>query len=259
MEGLLGRFPQLVINPQTVRRNFAIAMPELTESQLQALVKDVGRGFGRVLGELPHLQSFQKNRHGASLVLHNAPPPDLIDAGPVILIGAHAGNWEVNCAAFAMLGRPVVTVYSVLGEPAADREMTRMRTATGQEMVERQVAVRACMRALQQGKNVAMLVDHRVKSGHVVPFFGREAIFSHLPARLAIRFGHPIISASQKRLGRIAYEVRFSAPIYPDKNLSPERAEWDLTARMAAAIEATIRANPSDWFCATRRWPHDMM
>jgi KDO2-lipid IV(A) lauroyltransferase len=54
-------------------------------------------------------------------------------------------------------------------------------------------AVRKMMEALRGGRGLFILMDHRVDDGEWLPFFGHQAQTATTPARLARRFGCPIL------------------------------------------------------------------
>ena len=100
---------------------------------------------------------------------------------------------------------------------------------------------------------VALLVDQNVISGIDVEFFGRPTRLTHLPGRMALKFGCPIIPAEAVRLGPGHLKAVFHEPIWPGGQAG-ENAAQELTQRMASVIEGCIRRHPDEWFCNKRRW-----
>ncbi|MDP4822862.1 MAG: lysophospholipid acyltransferase family protein [Aestuariivirgaceae bacterium] len=217
-----------------------------------ALLATVLESFGGIAASIPHLRNILEGRRGASLTVlgaENLPP------GATIFVGAHVKNWEVGTLAMVKAARPALFVYSALSRPWADALLQRLRCAAADSLafVEKDKALRACITHLQNGGSLGLVIDQRTDSGHHVEFFGRKARFTHMPARLALRFNCPIIPL--QGVGDDAdaqFVVRFLQPILPQG-----KTELQITREMAGAIEGIIAQDPGECFCNKRRWPKE--
>ena len=79
---------------------------------------------------------------------------------------------------------------------------------------------------------------------------GQDTVFFLGPEAIARAAGCPIVYVAVERLRRGHYRVSMDPLVGHDEDL-PEGAMID---RYAARTEAQIRAHPSDWLWAYRRW-----
>jgi KDO2-lipid IV(A) lauroyltransferase len=106
---------------------------------------------------------------------------------------------------------------------------------------------------MKEGGSIGLLVDQRVKRGVEIDFFGRPAIFTDLPARLAMKFNCPIIPIEAMRLDPRHCQVMIHEPIWPGEDRG-EHAVRDLTQQMVSVIEDSIRKRPGEWYSDKARW-----
>lgn len=178
-----------------------------------------------------------------------------IEAGRgVILLGAHAGNWQ---AAGHLLSRYDTPVNLVVLENEIERIRAMTERATAGRSF-RLIAVDAeftqafeIMAALRRGEIVAIHGD-RVYAGRAVrvPFLGREAPFPVGPYMLAAVSGAALVQVFAMREGTGRY--RFIAH-EPQWLVRPPRRERQEFFRLHAALyaerlEAITRRYPYQWF-----------
>lgn len=178
-----------------------------------------------------------------------------IEAGKgVIMLGAHAGNWQ---AAGHLLQRYDTPVNLVVLENEAER----IRNLTERAMPGRSFRVIGVdpefsqsfeiLAALRRGEIVALHGD-RVHGGRAVrvPFLGREASFPAGPYLLAAASGAALVQVFAMR--EAGWRYRFVA-YEPDWLTSPRRPEREAflnqqVAKYAARLEATMRRYPLQWY-----------
>lgn len=253
LASVFSRVSWLFLKQRKFRGNLRAALPDLDERTLDDTIKRMAANFGRYVAEVVHISKFKNGAQGTSITCVASDGSPFECRGPAIYIGAHLGSWELVPIVLQRNSNPVTIIYSLVDIPLIDRLFLSLRRKTGASYVEKSEALRACMKAMQRGESVALLVDQRVESGIEVDFFGRMSVFTPLPARLALRFNCPIIPCEAVRVSPGQIQVNFHAPILP----SPERgkdAEIELTQKMANAIEDAISRNPDTWFCNKRRW-----
>ncbi len=242
----LGRhFGMRLLRQKNFQRNFAIAFPE---QSTDALVQEAAAHFGAVAAFYPHLRNLREGKRGASLELEGW---EHVPEGPAIFIGAHVKFWEAGPLALERTGKRQLMIYSSLGVRWLAHLLQAYREqGANVAFVEKADALRACLEHLKAGGSLGLLMDQRTDSGLDVPFFGRPARFTHLPARLALRFNLPIIPMQDLSDGTARMRARFLSPLYPQG-----KTELQITAELASIIETIIRQNPGQWFCNKRRWP----
>ena len=251
---VVSRLAPFVVKGRKMNKNLARAFPDLEPGEIDPLCRRIAANFGRLLAEIVHIPAFASGTQGTRLAVTGATGYPLDQKGQAIFVSAHLGNWELAPIVFAKHDHPLTIIYSRLGIESVDRRLLELREKTGQTYVEKSEALRACVQALKQGRSIALLADQSVLSGIEVDFFGQPTLFTHLPARMALKFNLPIIMCESFRVAPGHVEVTLHEPIWPGA-MRGDAAERALTQRMARAIEAAIRRHPDQWFCNKRRWP----
>jgi KDO2-lipid IV(A) lauroyltransferase len=253
MAVVIGKFARFFVKEKAITRNLRAAFPDLGESSLDVMRRKVYANFGRLIAEIVHIPSFASNRHGTIMEAEGALDYPLVQRGQAIYVSAHLGNWELLPILFKWQNLPLTIIYSPIGRRQIDSKLMTSRRKTGAVYVEKSGALRSCVAAMKRGESIALLVDQRVDSGIEVDFFGRRTLFTHMPARMALKFNCPIIFAKSVRVGTGHVQAFFNEPIWPGTERG-KQAEEDLTRRLAKMTEDCIRQHPEQWFCSKRRW-----
>ncbi len=241
-----------------VRANLALAFPEKSSAEIDALARRIWGNFGAVLAEYPHLAALADNRDGqrVEVVAKTDLQPYCEARKSAVFAAAHLGNWEFCPIAGSRLGLPVTVIYSPQKNPLLDRMLLRKRQALGCNFLTKNDSMRATVKLLTSGQSIGLLVDQRVDSGDPIPFFGIAAATTSSPARLALKFGCDLIPSQVERLQGAHFRVTFHPPVEPDDDGADTRTQvLQMTRKLNAIFEDWIRQNPEQWFCSKRRWP----
>lgn len=236
-----------------MRRNIREAFPDLEATEVDALASQMLASFGRHVAEISHISDFRDGVNGARIDWSTPDGSEFTGEGPAIYVGGHVGSWELAPLVFQHVGRPITVIYSPNKNPIIDNLLLAQRAETGGKYVEKIKALKPCFQALDRGESVALLVDQRVSPGIDVEFFGQTAAVTRLPARLATGFNCPIIPFETVRLAPGHLRVNFQEPILPDGQKG-KQAEFELTQKIADAVQASITRNAGAWFCSKLRW-----
>ncbi len=236
-----------------MRRNIREIFPEMSEPEVDALSREMLANFGRHIAEIAHIPDFRDGKNGARVDWVTTDGSVFDGTGPAIYVGAHVGSWELSPLIFKQVNKPLTVIYSKNKNPVVDDLMLAQRAETGATYVEKLKALRPCYHALERGESIALLVDQRVNPGIEVEFFGRQTAITRIPARLATGFDCPVIPFEIIRMAPGHLRVAFQEPIMPDGRKG-KQAEFDITQKIARAIESSITRNASHWFCSKLRW-----
>jgi KDO2-lipid IV(A) lauroyltransferase len=262
--GLVGRAYAALGGPRSSvgRINLRIAFPEWTESRRRSVLVEscanLARSFVELAllsrgdpGELRRLVRIEGLEHLEAARRDS-------ETGGVIVLTAHLGSWEFLAAAMVAHGLPVTLVHRARDNPLIEELLSSLRERGGSELYARGSAARAALRALREGKILAMTYDQNCsrEEGVFVPFFGRLACTRSAPPRIAMRTGAPVVPIFVEREGgRARHRVR----ILPSLEMLPggedrEAAVRENARRMTEVIEAEIRRMPDHWIWVHRRW-----
>jgi KDO2-lipid IV(A) lauroyltransferase len=247
---------------QVARENLRIAFPHWSEAEREAVLVRSFENVGRSVAEFALLAKLGpealRTRVRIEGLEHLEAARSASKSGGVIAITGHFGSWELLAAAMAAHGFPFVAVQRPRESPLLDALVERYRRAGGAEFLARGDAARAALRALREGKAVAILYDQDAPrdEGVFVPFFGRLASTRDGPVRIALRTRAPVLPIFLHRVGSGSEHVaQFRAPIAlvrPDGDV--EGAIRENARRMTEAIEQEIVRAPDHWSWIHRRW-----
>jgi phosphatidylinositol dimannoside acyltransferase len=160
-----------------------------------------------------------------------------------ILAIAHFGNWDVAAGGALALGVPLTTVMAPIGPPFITELVMMSRRNKGLELFTPEQAARGLLRALQRGRNVAVMVDvPEAGPTVVVPYCGGPVVVSSVPARLAAARGVPIVPVSCWREGR-GWRLHLDEPITARRG-----QEAAVMAEVAERLALHVRRVPEQWY-----------
>jgi Kdo2-lipid IVA lauroyltransferase/acyltransferase len=177
------------------------------------------------------------------------------ESGGCIFVTPHIGNWEVLPYAGSIVGIPLVAVMRPLDNVYLERLLYRKRAESKQIIIPKRNALLVLQMTLKQGKSIGMLPDQGTGRGIPVPFFGREAFTTPVPAMLAVRYHRPIVvvACCRSHASR-TFEGVVADPIWPGEYSSEKEEIYRLTGRMNLEMEAIIRRYPEQYLWMHDRW-----
>ncbi len=235
------------------RRNLSMALPEVDAERRERIVDGVLDSVARLLTALARFPRIGK--HNVSRWIRYEGFEHFEEAlrrgKGVLFATGHLGNWELSALAHGLMAAPMHVVVRPLDNPLLDRFLTRLRTSSGNRVIEKKDFARAILRALAANEAVGILVDQNtsLEEGVFVDFFGVPACAGTGFAKLAAHSGAAVIpgfalwSANENR-----YVLRFD----PSIEITGD-AVGD-TRRIQAALERAIRRDPDQWLWIHRRW-----
>jgi Kdo2-lipid IVA lauroyltransferase/acyltransferase len=261
----LGRGLLRVLGPwltwhRQLRSNLAVALADASPARTEKLAREAWGNFGATLAEYPHLSSIarRKFREHVDLVLSPEVEARCRSGLPSIFATAHLGNWELAAAAAMSTGVPLSAVYSRQTNPLIDWMVQRYRRALGCGFVSNDAGARPLLAELAAGRSLGLLADLRVDNGEPVPFFGQAARTTLVPARLALKFGCPLVPMRVERLGGTRFRVTAHAPLRPeDERVDAAQQARSMMRQFNELLESWIREQPAGWQCLKRRWNKD--
>lgn len=249
--GIIG--PCLRNKSRLLRENLAIAFPDGTSQELDALVRDCWRQSGRILAEFPHLDRLATTPERFELDTRLCDPAA---QQPCIVVSAHLSNWEMIGIGMHLRGVANAALYTPPSNPYLDRMLRDSRAVMGCELLPRDNSARLLVRLLKEGRSTAMAVDRRVDEGTAIDFFGQPKFSTLLPARLALKQGCALIPTRVQRLRDARFRIVFYPPITAtDPSAGERECAIDMMQQLHRHFETWIREQPAEWLCTKRLWP----
>ena len=238
-------------------RNMRSVFPDRDPRELRRTLDECWRHFGREFLTYVRMQNLSLEEVAATTtwvnteVLHDA----IARGKGTVLISAHWGAWEVAGLAVMSFIRDVRTVARPLDNELLERDLQKLRTKTGAEVIDRRKAARALLRGLSENAVVVLVPDQAVqpREGVLVPFLGRPAWTTPAPAKLGIRAEATIVFAFCMPDGH-GHRVELEGPIHAADFAESENAIEMLTEKINDVISRRIRERPDLWLWMHDRW-----
>src|SRR5437016_5667640 len=227
---------------------------EKSPREMRRLVRHHFQRLGANLLSGLKLAAMPLDKVRAHVRIENADAADreLRSGRPIVFILSHIGNWELQAQMFpAAIGYVRnSTIYQPLKNRYIDKHVCTLRGRAGVELFDRNEGFQKAIELLRGGGAIGILSDqHAGDYGLWVPFFGRLASTSPLPALLAKRTGAVLIGAALYTSGTARWRMVVTEPLQT-ANQSVE----SLTARATEIVAQQIRRAPEDWFWVHNRW-----
>ncbi|MET4100730.1 KDO2-lipid IV(A) lauroyltransferase [Roseovarius sp. MBR-78] len=239
-----------------VRRNLFTVLPQASEPEREAVVRQIFRTTGLAAAELFLLGRIWRRRgRYLDFAIHPEAGEVIARKQAIVFATAHAGAWQICNLVGREHGLNISVIYTREPNPWLHRFFLARRRAFGGPLVPGVGGARTFLRELAAGNSVGAAFDTRVDQGEMVPFFDVPTPTSTLPAMLSMR-GYPLLPIRTVRLPGCRFRIEVEAPLVP-RNPQAPRAEQiiDLTHQLNQRFEAWIRESPGEWVCLKRRWP----
>lgn len=245
--------------------NLAIAFPEKTQAERQAIAVAMWQNLGRVMAETMQIDRILKEPDRIGYANYHVFARYKDKLGPIVGASLHMGNWELAIWPLVVAGANPAAVYRTVKNPYVDAYLRRQRKdlypggLLGKGKVdgsweEGQRTARQIMDHVRNGGRLGVVCDLYDKSGLPVPFFGQDARSVTIPAMIARRVGARIWLARCLRVGKASrFEVEIKELKVPRTANPGEDVKW-ITAAMQREFEAWIREAPEQWMWSNRRW-----
>ncbi|MBR2837621.1 MAG: lysophospholipid acyltransferase family protein [Kiritimatiellae bacterium] len=170
---------------------------------------------------------------------------------PVLLVSGHHGCWEAatNIISFA---RPMIAVARVMDSKLLQNWIRKHHFRGPVTIVNKNDGFTKGVLEQWQRENAAMtiLMDQYSYGGAKTQFFGRPTRTVTSAARLAIRYGCPVVVGSFVRVAPYRYRLVGDAPLVFARDFDRDAAVQALNDR----LEAAIRRYPDQYLWMHRKW-----
>ena len=176
--------------------------------------------------------------------------------GALLLI-SHFGNWELMGLMSKVIGNPIMVIAKPMKKNQwVDQFITKIRNASGLEVISTVNASRKVIRALSQNRVVGILIDQRAKRSEGVwaDFFGRKAPTTPGLAVLAMKTGAPVLPVFMVRDGFHTHRLLVKEPLELIHTGDIKKDVEANTQLFNHHLESMIRQYPDQWFWVHRRW-----
>jgi KDO2-lipid IV(A) lauroyltransferase len=173
----------------------------------------------------------------------------------VIGFTGHLGHWELMSFMFGRLGMPATGIARPLDNPYLEARLDRLRTLTGNRVINKRGAFREALAVLRGGGFLGIWIDQRPKRGGIrVPFFGVDAYTTDGLARLALASKAAVLPCFAVQEADRSWRMVIEPPVTVVRTGNAEADTYRITADCTAILERWVRRYPEQWLWTHRRW-----
>lgn len=173
---------------------------------------------------------------------------------PILIVSGHHGCWEA-ATHIIPFRRPMIAIARVMDNPILRRWMKKHSFRGSVTVISKNNGLNAAV--LEQWRRersaLTILSDQHTYGGAMLKFFGRPARTVTSAARLAMRFGVPMVVGSFVRTGPYKYRAVSGKPLFFSKDADRNEATQLINDR----LEEAIRKYPEQYLWMHRRWRDD--
>jgi KDO2-lipid IV(A) lauroyltransferase len=243
-----------------VTGNLRTAFPDWPDAERAAVERRAFANWGRIVAELIHFEHVASKRGAGDptiAALAAAADPLLARGRGLLVLTAHTGNFELLARLWGRAtGVEIAVFHRALRNRRIDDFVRKARGACSFRVLDRGGTVREALRILQRGGVFVVPLDQNQLPGRgiFVDLFGRPACTSTLLARLALATGAPVLPVFAAWRGSETVAEIGAAIETPPGGGEKETLTRVLTERYTHEIERMVRAYPTQWNWAHRRW-----
>ncbi|HSP07274.1 MAG TPA: lysophospholipid acyltransferase family protein, partial [Acidobacteriota bacterium] len=197
--------------------NLATAFPEMREAERREILRRCYAFFGMYLFDL--LTCFPKFRGDRMKDfeyegLENVEEGYRLKKGVIFYTG-HWGAWEMMGMAHGFKGYPLGVIARRLDNPYLQHLLETLRCSTGNFVIDKKEGFRPMLKALKEGKGIAILIDQNVTTEDrvFVDFFGRSASTTPVIGLLELKTEAALIAVFALPLPGGGYRFSYSRPL----------------------------------------------
>ncbi|SFS11862.1 KDO2-lipid IV(A) lauroyltransferase [Granulicella pectinivorans] len=241
------------------QQNLAMALPEKTDEEREAILQRVYRNLGYQIAEFCQMAGYSQ-AEASSFISYDGFEhfsAAMARGKGVFVLTGHLGAWELSSFYHSLMGHPMDMVIRRLDNPLVDTYVNRIRCLYGNRVLHKDDFARGLIASMRAGRAVGVLMDTNMTppQGVFVPFFGQLACTASGVARVVQKTGAAVLPGfllwqETERKYRLVFGKELAV-------VSTGNAEADAlsnTAQFTAVLEEYIRRYPDQWLWMHRRW-----
>ncbi|MFO1408492.1 MAG: lysophospholipid acyltransferase family protein [Steroidobacteraceae bacterium] len=244
----------LGLRREVIRGNLRRSFPDWDDATVGRVEREFARRQGELVGETLYETAMDEAEVRARMVVRN---PALLerspDGRPLVLVGAHHGNFEWMLQRMAVeYPGAFIGLYKPGRNPRVDAWLNRRRARFGARLVPAKSVLRelATFRAAAAVGLIADQVPRTSPEKHWCTFLNQDTAFFMGPELLGRALRTRVVMVRMHRVARGRYELE----CVPLCEAGEKLPTGEITARYARALEDWIRGDPAGWWWSHRRW-----
>ncbi len=237
-----------------IRGNLERSFPEWPAERRRAVAREFSARQGELVAEALYSSSIDEAGLRERVTITN---PGLLSsdgpARPLILVGAHHGNfeWTLHRLALEFPGR-FVGLYKPVRNARVEAWLRKRRGRFGARLIPAKSVLRE-LAGFREAAAVGLVADQVPRTSpekHWCTFLGQDTAFYMGPELLGRALRSRVILVRMDRRARGQYTLTCVPLNAPGEKLP----NGEITGRYARALEGWIRDDPAGWWWSHRRW-----
>ena len=235
-----------------VNNNLEIFSKENTQINKNEIISNMWKNYGMTFVEYIFLNSFRKESSHVTIKGREIIQNVYQGNRPVIFVSGHFANFELMSMEITKNKIPLATIYRPLNNIFLNpfMEYLRKKYVCKNQIKKGINGVRETIDYINKNYSIALMIDQRVSEGEAIPFFGRQALTTTLPAQLALKYNIDIIPVYIERDKNNNFTIEYLKKISP-KTFESKSA---LSAELNKVLEKMIIRNSGQWIWTHNRW-----
>ena len=237
-----------------IKSNILKALPNLHQSDLHKISKNMWNNYGRILAEYIFIKDFRKSKFQDNVEIKGQEILDQIKKNdePVIFISGHFNNFELMAMQIEKSGIDLAAVYRPLNNKFLNFLMERIRKKyICKNQIKKGISgTKQLLSFFKKKTSIALMIDQRVSQGVKSNFFNHEALTTTIPAQFVKKFKCKVVPIYIERVENIKFKLTIHAPLVYSNNESIDSITLDLNR----FLEKLILKNPDQWIWSHNRW-----
>ena len=249
---IFSKFAPFFKSKKVIEKNLSIFNEKILESEKKRISLNMWKNYGMTFIEYIFLDFFRKNNSHIQIVGEKNLDNIINKNKPAIFVSGHFANFELMSMEITKKNIKLATIYRPLNNFFLNpfMEYIRKKYVCENQIKKGLKGVRESIEYLKKDISIALMIDQRVSEGEKIPFFGKSAFTTTLPAQLAIKFNVPIIPVFIERIDQDKFRIEFFKEIYAS-NIDNK---INLTKKLNKVLENMILKNPNHWIWTHNRW-----
>jgi KDO2-lipid IV(A) lauroyltransferase len=230
----------------------------LSPRQIRRITKEFYRSFGQDIIEIFFIPLVNKKYMDKYISIQGL---EYVEQGfkkgkGVILLGVHAGSWELSNIICANLGFPFSLFIRDQRHPRLNKLLNSYRSQMGCRIIGRKNGARQLIQALRDNQSIGMTADQGGKSGVLVKFFGKEASMPSGAIKLALKYDTAIIPGFYTRINGPYIRTFLEPPFKIIKTGNLEKDIQDNLQELTHIFERYIEKYPREYLWSYKIWKY---
>ena len=237
-----------------IKSNILKAIPNLPQSDVEMITKNMWTNYGRILAEYIFIKDFRMSKFENNIEIKGQEILDEIRQNnePVIFVSGHFNNFELMAMQIEKSGINLAAIYRPLNNKFLNFIMEKIRKKyICKNQIKKGISgTRQLLSFFKKNISIALMIDQRVSQGIKSHFFKHEAFTSTIPAQFVKKFKCKIVPIYIERVKDSDFRLTVYEPMVYSNNESIE----SITQNLNQLLEKLILKNPDQWIWSHNRW-----